>query len=58
MAEEAVQISQSRRAAGAALLIEELDAQEALIRARTELAEAMVEHNRAQYDLLRAVGGP
>ena len=57
MAEEAVRISQSRHSEGAALFLEVLDAQESLIRARSELAEATISHNRAQYDLVRAIGG-
>ncbi len=55
---EAVSISEARREAGTGLLIDVLDAQEALVRARTALTEALVTHNRGQYDLLRAVGGP
>ena len=54
--EEALRLADARRRGGAALLIEVLDAQAALTRARTDRLEATLEFNRSQARLAHAVG--
>ena len=56
-ATENLQLVETRRGAGAEILLTVLDAQSALTRAQTALVAAVAEHNAAQYALLRAVGG-
>ncbi len=50
-------LADARHEAGAALMVETLDAEASLTRARTSLLFAIADHNRAQYELLHAVGG-
>lgn len=57
-ARKTLELVRARHEAGAGLLLEVLDAQAALARARSDLVTAIADHNRAQYELLRAVGGP
>ncbi len=56
-ATENLQLVESRRGAGADILLTVLDAQSTLTRAQTALVGAVAEHNAAQYALLHAVGG-
>ena len=56
-ATENLQLVESRRRAGAEILLTVLDAQSTLTRAQTALVGAVAEHNAAQYALLHAVGG-
>ncbi|MFQ5844056.1 MAG: TolC family protein [Planctomycetota bacterium] len=53
---EAVRVVQRRREAGAALVVEVLDAQRQVALARRELLRAILAHNRAQRRLMYAVG--
>jgi outer membrane protein TolC len=57
-AEEALRLSNLRYARGAAIELEVLDAQATVTTARTAEVQAIVDLNRAQYRLLRAIGGP
>lgn len=57
-AAKTLDLVRARQAEGENRLLEVLDAQSALTRARTTLVIAVSEHNAAQYALLRAVGGP
>ena len=56
-ADDAFRQARTRREAGAGLLVELLGAEVELVRARVAEADARVAHNRAQYALLRAIGG-
>jgi outer membrane protein TolC len=49
-----LRISEARYQAGSALAIEVLEAEDAVARARLDLADAVVAFNRAQLDLLVA----
>ena len=57
-AEEAFHLSTLRYARGAAIELEVLDAQSTYTSAQTAEVQAIVDLNRAQYRLLRAIGGP
>jgi len=57
-AEKTLDLMRVRHTEGTGLLLEVLDAQAALARSRNGLVTAIADHNRAQYSLLRAVGGP
>ncbi len=56
-ATEALSLVQSRQRAGETTVLEVLDAQAALTRARTNLVVAVADHNAGQYALLQALGG-
>ena len=54
----ALELVRARHEADAILLVEVLDAERATTEARTNLVGAICEHNRAQFELRRLVGGP
>ena len=55
-AESARDLARSKHARGAALLIEVLDSQVALLRARVARTAAVADYNRAQFNYLRSAG--
>ncbi len=55
-AAEALRLAEARRREGAGLLLEALDAQTALTRARTERVRAIADLERAQFRMLRGLG--
>ncbi len=57
-AREAVQLARAQLTRGEGLLLSVLDVEAALVRAETAHAAAVLDLNRAHYDLLHAVGGP
>ena len=57
-AEEGLQLARSRFEAGEGLLLEVIDVQALLARARSNRAWAVLAYNHGQFDLLHAVGGP
>lgn len=56
-ASESLRLSRERMKNGAALTIEVLSAEEALFSAQSRAAQQAVEINKAQYALLRSIGG-
>jgi outer membrane protein TolC len=57
-AEQSLSLAEARHREGGGLLLEVLEAQAALTRAGSSLVSAIADYDRAQYELLRAVGGP
>lgn len=56
-ADEALRLSSERLKAGSALTIEVLAAEDALFGAKSRAAQSVTEFNKAQYGLLRSIGG-
>ena len=56
-AAEALRLSNERLKAGTALTLEVLAAEEALFNAKSRAAQGISEYNKAEYGLLRSIGG-
>lgn len=56
-ATEALRLTRERKQLGVGLVLEDLQAQQDLVRARSEYLTALAEHNKAQYELQKAIGG-
>jgi outer membrane protein TolC len=56
-ATEALRLTRERKQLGVGLVLEDLQAQQELVRARSDYVTALAEHNKAQYELQKAVGG-
>ncbi len=56
-AEEALRLSQERKEFGIAAVLERILAEQDLTRARNDYVTAVAEYDKAQYALLRAIGG-
>jgi outer membrane protein TolC len=56
-AEESLRLSNDRLRGGSALTIEVLNAEDALFAAKSRAAQEVTEFNKAQYGLLRSIGG-
>jgi outer membrane protein TolC len=57
-AQEALRLSRASLAKGAGTFLDVLDAQRGFTRARTDEIDAVIRQNRAQFELLRAIGEP
>ena len=55
---EGLKLAQARFQQGDALLLEVVELQATLMRARSHRARSVLQYNRSQFDLLHAVGGP
>ncbi len=56
-AEETLRLSRQRREFGVGIVLEYIQAEQDLTRARNDYFDALAELNKAQYSLLRSVGG-
>jgi outer membrane protein TolC len=56
-ATEALRLTRERKQLGVGLVLEDVQAQQELVRARSEYLAALAEHNKAQYELQKAIGG-
>lgn len=56
-ATEALRLTRERKQLGVGLVLEDIQAQQELVRARTEYLNALAEHNKARYELRKALGG-
>ena len=56
-ASEALRLTQQRKQYGVGIVLEDLQAQQALTQARSDYVTALAEYNKAQYSLSRAIGG-
>ena len=56
-ATEAMRLTRERKAFGVGVVLEDIDAQQALTRARSDYVSAVAEYDKAQFELGRAVGG-
>jgi outer membrane protein TolC len=56
-ATETLRLTQQRKQYGVGLVLEDLQAQQALTQARSDYVTALAEYNKAQYKLSQAVGG-
>ncbi len=57
-ATEALHLAQQRKEFGVGIVLEEIQAQQELVRARSDYLTAVAEFNKAQFALRRAVGTP
>jgi outer membrane protein TolC len=57
-ADETLRLTRARKQFGVGLVLEDIQAQEALVRARSDYVASVAEFDQAQYALARAVGGP
>jgi outer membrane protein TolC len=57
-ATESLRLTRERKQYGVGIVLEEIQAQEDLTRARGDYFSAIAEYNKAQYGLSTAVGGP
>ena len=57
LAAETLRLTRARKEFGVGVVLEDIQAQEALIRARSEYVSAIADFNKAQYALRKAVGG-
>jgi outer membrane protein TolC len=55
-ASETLRLTQQRKQYGVGIVLEDIQAQQALTQARSDYVTAMAEHNKAQYGLNKAVG--
>ena len=55
---ETLRLTRARRQFGVGLVLEDLQAQQALVRARSDWVTTIADFDKAQYALERAVGGP
>ena len=55
-ASETLRLTQQRKQYGVGVVLEDLQAQQALTQARSDYITAMAEHNKAQYGLNKAIG--
>jgi len=56
-AAETLRLTRERKQYGAGVVLEDIQAQEEWVRARADYVSAVSAHNKAQYELGRAVGG-
>jgi outer membrane protein TolC len=56
-ATESLRLAQQRKEFGVGIVLEEIQAQQDLVRARSEYLTAIAEFNKAQFALRRAIGG-
>jgi outer membrane protein TolC len=56
-ATETLRLTRQRKQFGVGVVLEDIQAQQALTRARSDYLSAVAEHNKAQYGLNRATGG-
>jgi outer membrane protein TolC len=56
-ANETLRLTRERKSLGVGIVLEDIQAQQALTQARSAYVTALAEHNKAQYALNRAVGG-
>ena len=56
-ASETLRLTQQRKQFGVGIVLEDIQAQQALTQARSAYVTALAEHNKAQYALSKAVGG-
>jgi len=56
-ASEALRLTQQRKQSGVGIVLEDIQAQQALTQARSDYVTALAEYNKAQYALRRAIGG-
>jgi outer membrane protein TolC len=56
-ASETLQLTQQRKQFGVGIVLEDIQAQQALTQARSDYITALADYNRAQYALSRAIGG-
>jgi outer membrane protein TolC len=56
-ASETLQLTQQRKQSGVGIVLEDIQAQQALTQARSDYITAIAEHDKAQYELNKAVGG-
>ena len=57
-ASETLRLTRQRKQYGVGIVLEDLQAQQALTQAHSDYVTAVAEHNQAQYGLNKAVGGP
>lgn len=57
-AEEGLRLAQQRQEFGVGIVLENIQAEQDLTRARTDYLKAVAEFNKAQYGLSKAVGAP
>ncbi len=57
-ATEALRLTRERKQFGVGVVLEDIEAQQDLVRARFDYVETIAEFNKAEYRLNRAVGGP
>lgn len=55
-ATETLRLTRERKQLGVGLVLEDLQAQQELVRARNDYLNAIADYNKAQYELLRALG--
>ena len=56
-ASEALRLTRQRKQFGIGIVLEDIQAQQALTQARSDYVAVLAEHNKAQYALRRAIGG-
>jgi outer membrane protein TolC len=56
-ASETLRLTQERKEFGVSLVLEAIQAQEALTRARSDFVAAVAEYDKAQYEVTKATGG-
>jgi len=56
-ASEALRLTRERKQFGVGAVLEDIQSQQELTRARSEYLDAVTEYNKAQYALSQAVGG-
>jgi outer membrane protein TolC len=54
---ETLRLTQQRKQYGVGIVLEDIQAQQALTQARSDYVTALAEYNKAQYTLQRAIGG-
>ena len=57
-ANETFRLTRARKQHGVGIVLEDIQAQQALTQAHSDYVTAVAEHNKAQYGLNKAVGGP
>jgi outer membrane protein TolC len=57
-ADETFRLTRQRKQYGVGIVLEDIQAQQALTQAHSDYVTAVAEHNKAQYGLNKAVGGP
>lgn len=55
-ATEALRLTRERKQLGVGVVLEDIQAQQELVRARSDYLNALTEHNKAQYELNKALG--
>ena len=57
VASETLRLTRERKQYGVGIVLEDIQAEQALTQARSDFVTAVAEHNKAQYGLNKAVGG-